>query len=300
MGGGYFGIQALGSEGISFLLPSNARVINIPNATGNVLINTTTDAGFKLDVNGTARVSGLVTASLSNYNSTHTGNTTRGFYIVNSADSVIRAGIEYDGTNAFVQLAGRYNNGSPFFRQNGGNGDISFLRSGTEFGRIFGATGNWGINTTTDAGFRLDVNGTARVQGNVTISTATPILNINVTNNSQTSAIYMNAVDGNPRGGIMTNISSGEVRFLAGTGGYFQTFYNSGSEQMRLISGDLLLGTTTSISSAKFVIESTTKGFLPPRMTTTQKNAIASPAAGLMVYDTTLNLISVYNGTTWI
>jgi len=43
---------------------------------------------------------------------------------------------------------------------------------------------------------------------------------------------------------------------------------------------------------------STTAGFLPPRMTTTQKNAIASPAAGLMVYDTTLNKLCVYT-TIW-
>lgn len=83
-------------------------------STGNFAINTTTDAGFRLDVNGTARFSGLVTATLSNYNSTHSGNTTRGFYIVNSSDSVVRGGIEYDGTNAFVQLAGRYNNGAAF------------------------------------------------------------------------------------------------------------------------------------------------------------------------------------------
>ncbi len=34
-------------------------------------------------------------------------------------------------------------------------------------------------------------------------------------------------------------------------------------------------------------LTSTTKGFLPPRMTTTQKNAIASPATGLQVYDST-------------
>jgi hypothetical protein len=54
------------------------------------------------------------------------------------------------------------------------------------------------------------------------------------------------------------------------------------------------------VASAILSAESTTKGFLPPRMTTTQKNAIASPATGLLVYDTTLNLISVYNGTTWI
>jgi len=46
--------------------------------------------------------------------------------------------------------------------------------------------------------------------------------------------------------------------------------------------------------------QSTTAGFLPPRMTTTQKLAIATPPAGLMVYDNTLNQMSYYNGATWI
>jgi hypothetical protein len=43
---------------------------------------------------------------------------------------------------------------------------------------------------------------------------------------------------------------------------------------------------------------STTKGFLPPRMTTTQKNAI-SAIAGLVVYDSTTNKLQCYNGSTW-
>jgi hypothetical protein len=51
-------------------------------------------------------------------------------------------------------------------------------------------------------------------------------------------------------------------------------------------------------ASAMLDIRSTTRGFLPPRMTTTQKNAIATPAAGLMVYDTTLAKLCVYT-TTW-
>jgi hypothetical protein len=46
-------------------------------------------------------------------------------------------------------------------------------------------------------------------------------------------------------------------------------------------------------------MNSTTKGFLPPRMTTTQRNAIASPAAGLVVYDSTTNKLQCYNGSTW-
>jgi hypothetical protein len=52
-------------------------------------------------------------------------------------------------------------------------------------------------------------------------------------------------------------------------------------------------------ASARLQVDSTTKGFLPPRMTTTQKNAIASPAEGLVVYDSTTNKLCCYNGSTW-
>jgi hypothetical protein len=51
-------------------------------------------------------------------------------------------------------------------------------------------------------------------------------------------------------------------------------------------------------TSAQFQVDSTTTGILPPRMTTAQKNAIGTPAAGLMVYDTTLNKLCVYT-TAW-
>jgi hypothetical protein len=50
--------------------------------------------------------------------------------------------------------------------------------------------------------------------------------------------------------------------------------------------------------SAQLQVDSTVQGFLPPRMTTTQKNAIGSPAAGLVIYDTTLNKLCVYT-TAW-
>jgi hypothetical protein len=95
--------------------------------------------------------------------------------------------------------------------------------------------------------------------------------------------------------------SSGEVRTNLGGGvGFFGTWYNAGSEQMRLsTNNNLLLGTATDVASSKLTIESTTKGFLPPRMTTTQKNAIASPAAGLVLYDSTTNKLQCYNGSTW-
>jgi hypothetical protein len=70
-----------------------------------------------------------------------------------------------------------------------------------------------------------------------------------------------------------------------------------GATKSFLINADY---TNVNDASALVEIQSTTKGFLPPKMTTTQKNAIATPAAGLMVYDTTLNQMSYYNGSSWV
>jgi hypothetical protein len=52
-------------------------------------------------------------------------------------------------------------------------------------------------------------------------------------------------------------------------------------------------------ASASFQIDSTTKGFLMPRMTTAEINAIASPANGLEVYNTTLACPCFYDGIAW-
>jgi len=60
-----------------------------------------------------------------------------------------------------------------------------------------------------------------------------------------------------------------------------------------------IFGYAVNEASAQVIVNSTTRGFLPPRMTTTQKNAIASPAAGLVVYDSTTNKLCCYNGSTW-
>lgn len=53
-------------------------------------------------------------------------------------------------------------------------------------------------------------------------------------------------------------------------------------------------------SSAILLLSSTTQGFLPPSMSTTEKNSISSPASGLVVYDNILNDIQYYNGSSWI
>ena len=60
------------------------------------------------------------------------------------------------------------------------------------------------------------------------------------------------------------------------------------------------IGTTTPNASAKLDVYSTNKGFLPPRMTGTQRTAISSPAVGLQVFDLTTNSLWFYDGTSWI
>jgi uncharacterized protein (TIGR02145 family) len=60
------------------------------------------------------------------------------------------------------------------------------------------------------------------------------------------------------------------------------------------------IGTTTPAASAQLDVSSTTKGFLPPRMTTTERNAIASPVAGLVIYNNTTNSLEIRNNSAWV
>ncbi|TDB59143.1 NHL repeat-containing protein [Arundinibacter roseus] len=52
-------------------------------------------------------------------------------------------------------------------------------------------------------------------------------------------------------------------------------------------------------ASSVLDLQSTNKGFLPPRMTTVQRNSIASPANGMVIFNTTLNCLQVYKSTGW-
>lgn len=58
------------------------------------------------------------------------------------------------------------------------------------------------------------------------------------------------------------------------------------------------IGTVTPNASSVLDVTSTTQGMLTPRMTTAQRTAIASPADGLMVYDTDLKAFHYYNSST--
>lgn len=66
--------------------------------------------------------------------------------------------------------------------------------------------------------------------------------------------------------------------------------------------GQVGIGTNTPNVSAALDVESTTLGFLPPRMTSAEMTAITSPAEGLTVYcnDCTPKSLYFFNGTDYI
>lgn len=99
------------------------------------------------------------------------------------------------------------------------------------------------------------------------------------------------AVDGTPG----TNDMPGRLVFSTTADGA-----SSPTERMRIdSSGNVGIGTTSPNASAILDAQSTTKGVRFPNMTTTQKNAIASPAAGLVIFDTTLAKLCLYTGAAW-
>tara|TARA_R100000541_G_scaffold10560_1_gene18445 strand:+ start:12580 stop:14628 length:2049 start_codon:yes stop_codon:yes gene_type:complete len=98
--------------------------------------------------------------------------------------------------------------------------------------------------------------------------------------------------------GLSTGSNNQHTRFFVGG------FVNNSS----FIIGSLAAISTEKISlqgdtliSEKLELSTTTDGFLMPRLTTAQKNAIPSPVdTNLMVFDTDLNSLQRYNGSAWV
>jgi len=59
------------------------------------------------------------------------------------------------------------------------------------------------------------------------------------------------------------------------------------------------IGSSTPDSSSILELKSKTQGFLPPRMSSSERDAINLPATGLVIYNTTINGLEYYNGTSW-
>lgn len=180
--------------------------------------------------------------------------------------------------------------------------------AGSVPGRLTLATTPSGSTTPAER-MRLDASGNLGI-GTSSLSATGGRLQISGANNSATAQFNGNAngmsVLSQSGLTLYTNLSGGfvDTTFVAGnTANTYMAFgiHNGTSynERMRLDSaGNVGIGTTAN-ASAILDAQSTTKGVRMPNMTTTQKNAISSPAAGLMVFDTTLAKLCVYSGAAW-
>jgi hypothetical protein len=152
------------------------------------------------------------------------------------------------------------------------NGGVSMLTLITAAGAqsIYGGVG--GLNNMdfyTASGFRMRIDPT----GNVGIGTSTPQGRLDV------RAPGALTIDTAFR--VRNSADSNNLIIINGAGG-------------------IGVGTSSPLPSAVLDINSTTQGFLPPRMTNAQRLAISLPAVGLMVYctDATEGLY-IYKSTGW-
>lgn len=116
---------------------------------------------------------------------------------------------------------------------------------------------------------------------------------------------------------LVGGASGGDPRvhfIVTGAGEYTMGIDNSDSDKFKIAgsaalgttdlmtitsTGQVGLGTASPDASAKIEYVSTTQGVLLPRMTTAQRDAIGTPATGLLIYNTTTNKLNFRAAAAW-
>jgi hypothetical protein len=129
------------------------------SAARNFLIGTTTDTGQKLQVNGVSLFSGVITSN---------GNL--GFVNSNSGQAGLVA--DFTGASPLKVSLSTYTDTLQCYNETAGYSIFNFTPSSKKF-VVNPSGGNFLIGTTTDAGQKLQVNGTAYITGNTSIGTST-------------------------------------------------------------------------------------------------------------------------------
>jgi hypothetical protein len=210
--------------------------------------------------------------------------------IGNSASNTAKLSIKGSGTTgATTAVLVQNSDGVQLFRIDDdrdvffGSSTSNYIHQGIFFQGDYYGVGNWNFGTTSNLGARLGIKGSGSTSATTSLlvqnSAGTELLKVLDNGTASLGGLSFNGsiVQGNP--------------YFAGIV-YGPNYYITG--------GTANFGASVPANaSAQLELTSTTKGFLPPRMTTTQINAIASPATGLEVFNTTLNCTCFYNGTSW-
>jgi hypothetical protein len=210
--------------------------------------------------------------------------------------------IGVEGNTGGIQLTGTTANAT--FVASGATGrNLQFGTAGV-IRATLNPNGELLLNTSTDAGdYKLQVSGNAYVSastflspsGTTTIGQTGASGNKLVVIGSGAQSIFNSGANSDARLEFQYNATrKGLINWDTNVFGVQLdsgvSFYVSG--------GSTQFGGSSPNGSAIVDITSTTKGFLPPRMTTTQRDAISSPAAGLVIYNTTTSKLQVYT-TSW-
>jgi hypothetical protein len=147
----------------------------------------------------------------------------------------------------------------------------------------------------------LETSGAAQAvtilnSGNVGIGTTGPSNKLHVLGSGST---YIQIGDGTNN--AYAGIEGGDAKLIStGHGVALRTDGGGWSDKLYVTNaGNVGIGTTSPNAAAILHLNSTTKGFLPPQMTTTQRDAISSPPEGLLIWNTTTKALNVYDGTSW-
>lgn len=203
-------------------------------------------------------------------------------------------------------------------------GPITSTGTITMAGTLAVANGGTGATTLTDGGILLGsatsaITATAQpTNGQLLIGSTAgdPVLSqltagANITINNTAGAIEIvgaasggdGIYGGNGALGGDTTITSGanDLTFTASTGDviFNNTITPNPVFFIKGAANQIGIGTNAPDASAQMQMTSTTQGFVPPVMTTTQKNAIGTPIEGLVLYDSTLSKLCVYTGAAW-
>ena len=157
-------------------------------------------------------------------------------------------------------------------------------------------------NLTLNANRTHDLAGYNLAFNNGTIGASQSSVNptINATNSGSGSGVVGTSTSNNGVSGVSTS-GNGVSGSSTNSNGITGSSVNSkgGAFRNQVLVEEYATANEVQDASSLFEVKSTVKGALLPRMTTTQRNAISSPATGLEIYNTTTGRKEVYNGSFW-